>query len=221
MQVVVPHGVYGILNLPNKSGLAPEDIISGLACGGCCVIQLRAKEASTTERMKWTQKLGPRCRELGVGLWVNDDVDVVCWNIPGVVGVHLGQDDLRNHNPWALRKRLRDRGLGLGISTHNKKQVHDALRVEPDYLGFGPVFSTTSKVHSDPVTGVEQLFEICQFSRVPIVAIGGISLLNVRKCKVAGAQSVAMIAALEADSVNQMHLQCRQLTNAWHQSSPV
>jgi thiamine-phosphate pyrophosphorylase len=65
-----------------------------------------------------------------------------------------------------------------------------------DYIGFGPIFATTSKVNPDPVVGLDALAAVCRAVSVPVVAIGGVALFNVPAVAAAGAAAVALISAI-------------------------
>ncbi|HEX4406112.1 MAG TPA: thiamine phosphate synthase, partial [Polyangia bacterium] len=66
-----------------------------------------------------------------------------------------------------------------------------------DYIGFGPVFATSSKANPDPTVGVATLAEICAAVSIPVVAIGGIALGAVSDVAGAGASAAAVISAVD------------------------
>jgi thiamine-phosphate pyrophosphorylase len=83
------------------------------------------------------------------------------------------------------------------VSTHSPAQAEAAAREGADYLGFGPVFATSTKENPDPVQGVGALAEaVRRVAPVPIVAIGGITLARVGEVASAGAASACVIAAV-------------------------
>ena len=67
-----------------------------------------------------------------------------------------------------------------------------------DYIGFGPIFPTSTKEHPAPVVGLAGLREVRAKVRLPIVAIGGITTKSVREVVAAGADCVAVISAVLA-----------------------
>jgi len=89
-------------------------------------------------------------------------------------------------------------GMVIGFSTHNRAQALAAAEGGADYIGFGPVFATASKVNPDPVVGVEALAEVCRLVSIPVVAIGGIGLDAVPAVARAGASAAAVIGAVDA-----------------------
>jgi thiamine-phosphate pyrophosphorylase len=123
---------------------------------------------------------------------VNDRVDVA--QVVGADGVHLGQEDL----PLADARAILGPDKLLGISTHTMNQALEAEAGGADYIGFGPIFPTSTKEHPDPVVGIAGLREVRAKVRLPIVAIGGITAKNAREVVAAGADCVAVISAVLA-----------------------
>ena len=167
-----PRGVYGILNHPSSVAPAPESRLRAWAQAGVRFVQLRAKGGEADERIRLVHHLGPIAAGLGVALVINDDIEAAAADVTGIWGVHLGQEDhhssRRSPGADAALRRLRRRGRGLGLSTHNLEQVAAAALVEPDYIGFGPVFSTSSKLDTAPVTGIEALGLACRHYEGPV-----------------------------------------------------
>jgi thiamine-phosphate pyrophosphorylase len=108
-------------------------------------------------------------------------------------GAHVGQQDLP---PRKARKILGPNRL-LGVSTHNVAQLSAALATgAPDYLAMGPIFATGSKQNPDPVVGLDGVAASRALTRLPLVAIGGITVDRSREVLEAGADAVAVISAL-------------------------
>jgi thiamine-phosphate pyrophosphorylase len=126
-------------------------------------------------------------------LIMNDRADLCI--AAGYDGVHVGQDDL---SPAGARLVIGP-SLLLGVSTHNPEQLREAHSTTADYLAIGPVFSTASKANPDPVVGLEGVRRARALTAKPLVAIGGITLENAASVIGAGANSVAVIAALRAN----------------------
>jgi thiamine-phosphate pyrophosphorylase len=107
-------------------------------------------------------------------------------------GVHVGQDDL---SPESARKIIGP-SRWLGVSTHNPEQVMEADQTSADYMAIGPVFGAASKANPDPVVGLEGVRAARKLTKLPMVAIGGITRKNCRSVIEAGADSVAVISDL-------------------------
>jgi thiamine-phosphate diphosphorylase len=84
----------------------------------------------------------------------------------------------------------------VGVSTHDIEQAKQAEQSGADYIGFGPMFGTTTKDTGYSDRGVEMLRQIRAAVSLPIVAIGGINEQNVREVWQAGADSAAIISAI-------------------------
>jgi thiamine-phosphate pyrophosphorylase len=121
---------------------------------------------------------------------VNDRLDIALAS--GADGVHLGQDNI---DPRQARKLMGEDRI-IGFSTHNLSQVRQAQKLPVDYIGFGPVWSTTSKVKPDPVTGINALKKAVEMSKHPVVAIGGITKERMKQLLEAKSNNVAVITAV-------------------------
>jgi thiamine-phosphate pyrophosphorylase len=220
-------GLYAILDLPHRLGLDPITVVGALLDGGAGVIQLRSKHAQLEREL--VCQLGGRCAAAGVPMILNDDLELALAGIDGVTGVHLGQGDLDRLGLSAgegQRKRdlLRERGLWLGVSTHDVAQLHDTIvMLAPDYVGFGPVFATGSKSEHEPVVGLDGLARACAATTVPVVAIGGIGQQHVAEIASIGVAAIAVIGALipgphEGEPVEIIRARCFALTQAFQLS---
>ena len=125
----------------------------------------------------------------GMQLIMNDRADLCL--AAGFDGVHVGHEDLA---PEAVRQLVGERIIGA--STHNPEQLREADQGPADYVAIGPVFPTTSKSKTSPLVGLEGVRQARKLTSKPLVAISGITLENCRQVREAGADSVAIIAAL-------------------------
>lgn len=184
------HGLYAIVDLPLCAGRSPREIAAALCEGGASVVQIRAKGVGAEAFLAAAREVRAVTRERGVPMLVNDRLDVAL--LSDADGVHLGQSDL----PVAVARRLLPPGSLIGLSTHSLAQVDAAVSSGADYLGFGPVFSTSTKPDAEPVQGLEGLAAACRASPLPVVAIGGIRLDRVPAIRRAGAAAAAVISDL-------------------------
>ena len=154
-------------------------------------VQYRDKQATdgeVLERMRLLRSIFPAGDAV---LLLNDRV-LLC-AAAEADGVHIGQEDM---DPTEARKAL-GRGWLLGVSMHNVAQLRAAVKTgAADYLAIGPVFATASKENPDPVVGLEGVKAARALTRLPLVAIGGITAENGREVIEAGADAVAVISAL-------------------------
>ncbi len=135
---------------PARAGIrAPRSLRSSVAPGRC---SRRGRAACSCARSHSAPRrcvtrpscLKGRCRAAGVPFCVNDRLDVAL--AVGADVVHLGQDDL----PLADARRIAAGRLLIGFSTHNPAQAAAAVAGGADYIGFGPIFDTRSKLRPDP-----------------------------------------------------------------------
>lgn len=184
-------GFYAILDRADEA-LARALVIGG----GARVLQVRIKPragpapgaASLIEIAAMARRV---CDEAGAALVVNDRLDVAL--AAGADGVHLGQSDL----PLAEARAQAAGRLWIGVSTHDAAQVRAAVAGGADYLGYGPVFATGTKVNPDPVQGVAALAAaVALAGDTPVVAIGGITPDRAASLYAAGAAAVCAIGAV-------------------------
>lgn len=173
----------------------PVEQASAACHGGAAVVQLRAKLAGDRERLGWARRIRTLTREAGVLFVVDDRFDLAL--AAGADGVHLGQEDLPPGSlPAAARRRLL-----VGRSTHDLEQVRRAVAEGVDYLGFGPIFATTSKRGADAPRGPAALeAAVAAAAPLPVVAIGGIGPGNLEQVAARGAGAAVISAAAGADA---------------------
>ena len=185
----LPSRLYAIAD-PGEASRDPVVLTRRLLLGGAAIVQLRWKRAPTASLLA----AAVECRRLtgahGALFFVNDRVDVAL--ACRADGVHVGQEDL----PLPVARRLLGDACWIGVSTHDLAQARAAEAGGADYVGFGPLFATATKVTGYDPRGLGRLREVRSAVAVPIVAIGGIDLGNARSALDAGADAVAMISAL-------------------------
>jgi len=160
------------------------------------MIQFRQKRGSTRE--KWAQLVATvaACRDAGVPLLVDDHLDLAL--AAGADGVHVGQDDL----PVAAARAALARGGGrldgfiVGATATTVEQAVRAEAEGANYVGFGPVFPTRSKLNPASVKGLAGLAAVCRAVGIPVIAIAGITPERVAAVLEAGAHGVAVMTAV-------------------------
>ena len=189
-------GFYAILDRDDEQ-LAKLLVTPAADAGaGARVLQVRLKPASTREILAAARMARRVTREAGALLVVNDRLDVAL--ACDADGVHLGQDDLPLADASAALG-ARRATMMIGISTHDLAQVAAAVRGGADYLGFGPVFATSTKANPDPVVGLAGLSSAVQLAApIPVVAIGGIALEHAPSIAATGAAAACAISAINS-----------------------
>jgi len=191
-------GLYIILD-PSVCPARPlVEVLTVAAEAGATLFQYRNKTASMKDAYGEALALRQAAAKAGVLFIVNDRCDLAL--AVDADGVHLGQGDL----PLDLARKVMGPEKLIGISTHNPDQVREATAGQPDYLGFGPIFTPGSKQDHDPVVGLEGLRAMRALTSLPVFAIGGIHIDQVREVLRAGANGVAVISAiLKAQDISQ------------------
>src|SRR5262249_43220452 len=133
---------------------------------------------------------------------VNDRADIA---MLVNAGLHLGQDDL---DPRDARNLMGSDAI-IGFSSHNLPQLCARGGKPLDYVALVPVFTTSPRLHPDPVVGVEEIERCRPLLDKPLVAIGGITLENAEQAWRSGADSVAVIAGLLPSEPSAISLRCR------------
>ena len=181
--------LYGILDTGYVEQERLVPVLVSLIQGGVEILQLRAKKETPEEILMWARELAPICRAAGIAFILNDYPELV--QLAGADGAHVGQDDLS----VAEARRLAGPRALIGKSTHSLDQAIAAASESPDYIGFGPLFTTPTKPDYTPI-GTEQIREVYASLALPIFCIGGIKLSNLPAVLDAGAQRVVIVSDL-------------------------
>lgn len=173
--------------------------------GGARVLQYRNKIAGTSLRLVQAWALRELTGEFSVSLIINDDA-VLAQQVDAE-GVHLGGEDV---GVAAARAVLGNDKL-IGVSCYNRMTLaHEAVRQGADYVAFGSFFASTIK--PDAVAASPDLLRQARREMpVPLVAIGGITVNNGALLLEAGADALAVIAAVF--SATDIQGAARQLAN--------
>ena len=158
--------------------------------GGVKAIQIREKDLNTRELLKLAHKMREITDKYDARLFINDRFDVAL--AAGADGVHLTQNSIPVD---AVRKTVKEKLL-IGVSTHLLKEARAAEKGGADFITFGHVYRTHSKLKYGPPQGLDNLEEVCGKVGIPVYAIGGIKSHRIDKVKKAGAYGVAMISEI-------------------------
>ncbi|KAK4789076.1 hypothetical protein SAY86_020395 [Trapa natans] len=159
--------------------------------GGATIVQLREKDAETGDFIEAAKSCMEVCRSYGVPLLINDRVDVAL--ACDADGVHVGQSDM----PARLVRTILGPDKIIGVSCKTPDQAHRAWVDGADYIGCGGVYPTNTKENNRTI-GLDGLKAICLTSKLPVVAIGGIGLLNAGTVMGIGAPNLEGVAVVSA-----------------------
>lgn len=162
---------------------------AGSAEGGCAV-QLREKDLPTRELLELALRVRERTGAAGAKLLINDRLDL-CW-AAGADGVQLRADSLPTE---VVRRLLGEHGV-IGVSVHSLAEAVLAEAQGADFVLFGPVYETPSKLAYGPPQGVGRLTDVAGRLRIPVFAVGGVTPARVPELLRAGARGVGVITSV-------------------------
>jgi thiamine-phosphate pyrophosphorylase len=175
-------------------------------------IQIREKDLSTRElealardavsAIREARRLATDHRQLATALFINSRTDVAL--AAGADGVHLRSDDA---SPQDVREMWKECGVSstgqlsplaplIAVSCHSPAEVTEAAENRANLAVFGPVFE---KKGLQPV-GLKLLREACK-ARIPVLALGGVTLADAHACLEAGAAGIAAIRLFQENDI--------------------
>jgi thiamine-phosphate pyrophosphorylase len=187
-----------------RRGRLLEKIAEAARCG-LDFIQLREKDLTARELALFAQEVIGAMRENSSSttqLLINSRADVAL--AVGADGVHLRSDDI---SPSDVRKILNHHGRGararctIGVSCHSIHEVRQVVD-HADFVVFGPIFKKKA-VSGSGATGVEALHQAC-LEKIPVLALGGITVENASACLQAGAAGIAGIRLFQENEVRKV-----------------
>ncbi len=160
-------------------------------------LQLRTKKKGTKEWKEIALDVKKVCDKYNTKLIINDNVKLA--KEVGAAGVHLGRQDMP---VLEARKLLGDEFI-IGGTANNLIDIGELLDAGVDYIGLGPFWFTSTKEKLSPVLGLEgyrKIVNACkeQGITVPIIAIGGIKLKDVKSIMETGVYGIAVSSAINA-----------------------
>ena len=121
---------------------------------------------------------------------VNDRADIAL--AVGAAGAHFGQDDL----PVAVGRQILPSEMIIGASARTEEKILEAISAGADYIGFGPIYQTSSKPDAERPKGLGALQRMSEIAQCPVIAIGGITAETAYEVIRAGAHGIAVISAV-------------------------
>jgi len=191
------------LNLPGKRNLLAA--VRQALKGGAAAIQLREKDLEAGELLKLARKIRKLTDEYSARLFINDRFDIAL--AAGADGVHLTQNSI----PADVVRNTVKNKLLIGVSTHSLKEARQAEKGGADFITLGPVYETASKLKYGAPVGIDKFKSITGKIHIPVFALGGIKIENIREVKDAGAYGVSMISEIfAADNIRKKTVEINQ-----------
>jgi thiamine-phosphate pyrophosphorylase len=175
----------------DPAAFAPQ-LEAALDAGDVACLQLRLKEVDDDAIKRAADVLRPIAQARDVAFIMNDRPDLALATESD--GVHVGQEDAS----YAAARKLLGPDKIVGVTCYNSRHLAvEAAEAGADYVAFGGFFRSTTKdtrriAGNDP----EILTWWSEIMTVPCCAIGGITPENCGTLVKAGADFLAVIAAV-------------------------
>lgn len=161
--------------------------------GGVSAVQLRDKQAPARELVQLAVALLSALQRTQIPLLINDRLDVAL--AAGADGVHLGQSDL----DVAVARHLAGPNFLIGLTVSRAEEIA-AVHALPigtvDYLGIGPIFTTSTKVNALDPLGLDAVTQLRRSTHLPCIGIGGITFENAASAWSTGLDGLAVVSAI-------------------------
>ena len=179
--------VYLITDLKRMGKDRFLDAVEEALQGGVRALQIREKDLSPKDLLVLALEVKPLTVRYNAKLFINDRADIAV--MAGADGVHLTEtsvqvSEIKNNFP----------DLIIGVSTHSMEGARLAESQGADFITFSPIYETPSKASYGPPQGLDPLRQVSQAVRLPVLALGGITLHRVSECLEQGAFGVAVIS---------------------------
>ncbi|MFP4661535.1 MAG: thiamine phosphate synthase [Halanaerobiales bacterium] len=182
--------LYCITAEKYSAGRDNIQVVREILKAGVKTIQYREKEKSMKEKYRECLEIREMTSQYGAIMIVNDHVDLAI--AVQADGIHIGQDDL----PIEVVRELVSEEMIIGLSTHSPEQAEDAVKRGADYIGVGPIFSTSTKENVCKPVGLEYLSYVVENIKIPFVAIGGIKEDNIASVFNNGGRCICLVTEI-------------------------
>jgi thiamine-phosphate pyrophosphorylase len=166
-----------------------NDVVKTACLHGVKAYQLREKDLSDADLLSLAKNLRKISSRYRAKLIINDRLDIAL--LSKANGIHSPEKGILPKQAKPFRKNLL-----IGRSTHSLKSALEAERKGYDYLIFGPVYRTQSKIKYGKPKGLKDVKRVCARVEIPVFAVGGINPERAKRCIKAGAYGVAVIGAV-------------------------
>lgn len=217
---------YLVIGPENTLGRPVADVISQALKAGFTCVQIRSKECSARDLIRYTAEAADAIAAAGksssVALLVDDRLDVVLAAREAGVkvdGIHVGQTDI----PVEVCRKLLGPDAVVGLSARADEMLEYVKTADMslvDYLGAGPLHETPTKtdcgLSADGTIitkSIDDLKELAEASPVPIVVGGGVKLADIPLVKSTGVDGFFVVSAV--CGAENPEAAARELVEAW------
>lgn len=206
--------LYYITDRTHFSGTEPErrkrllEKIGEAARSGIDYVQLRERDLPGRELESLARAAVRAIRANGeqTRLLINSRMDVSI--SVGADGVHLRAKDVSPQDARKIwRQAHESKDPIIAVSCHTPEDVTAAGNAGADFVVFGPVFG---KKGAKQTAGADLLRSVCP-SRIPVLALGGVTLENARACIDVGASGIAGIRLFQENQISALVEQLRNV----------
>ena len=189
MKSKIDYTLYLVTDRQLMSANSIEECVEKAITGGCTVVQLREKAASSDEFYRIALRIREITARNGVPFIINDRADIAL--AVDADGVHIGQNDL----PYEAVRKIIGQEKIVGVSASNLTEALAAAAMGANYLGVGAMFATGTKTNAC-LTSMDELKRIRAQVGIPIVVIGGINKETVPLFNGTGIDGIAVVSAI-------------------------
>ncbi len=183
-------GVYLVTDRACCGSRGVDEVVRAAIDNGVTLVQLRDKCVDARPMLALGRRLLALLHPAGIGLIVNDRIDVA--QALDADGVHVGQQDI----PYPEARRLLGPAKIIGVSVGSESEAREAAGWDVDYVGVGPVYPTATKPDAGAALGPDEAARLARMTGHRAVAIGGIDATNAAVLYAAGLEGVATISAI-------------------------
>lgn len=186
---MIDYTLYLCTNSEMNKNYTIEECVEQAIKGGVTFVQVREKNKTRTEFLKNAQKIKRITDIYGIPLVINDNIDIAIEI--NADGVHIGQSDI---SCLEARKKLGKNKI-IGVTVTNLQEAKEAISQGATYLGVGAIYKSKTKRDANIVCKKE-LQKIVDYSKIPVIVIGGINKKTIPKLSNIKISGYAVIGAI-------------------------
>ncbi len=171
-----------------------SDAVEDALKAGVRAVQLREKDLPTRPLIDMAYRMRELTKRYDALFFINDRTDIAL--SVRADGVQLARTSIPVH---AVRKIAGDKFL-IGASAHSVAEAVEAEKEGADFITFGPIYHTPSKLRYGEPVGTETLRSARSKISKPIFGIGGIKTENIADVIDSGADGIAAISGILGES---------------------